>query len=231
MQQDRRRFVAELPERLIDSGNQIRIAIFDDHALVRDALANALSAQPDFEVVATGSSAAEAVATAENHLPHLAILDVSMPGDGLQAALGIVRSVPFVKCVMLSSQDDEHVVSAALAAGAYAFLAKGISVQRLAGELRQVHRGQSYISAALAARLLPGGFGSPWIGDDGGEALIEITEREEQILRRLAQGFTVDEIGASIGLSPETVSRFLTNVLIKLHERSLIDDALAHSSG
>lgn len=207
------------------SDTSIRLAIFDDHELMRKALTRALHAETVFEIVASGSSADAAVRAAEEDLPDIMLLDVSMPGGGINAAREICKIAPFVKCVMLSSTDDEDIVGAALSAGAYAFLAKGIALQHLADSLKRVHRGWSVISPGLASDLISGrGFGAPWTNTAA--AAIELSEREEQILSRTAQGLTETEIAEGIGLSVQSVGAFLTNVLIKLHSQARVDIVL-----
>ena len=164
-------------------------------------------------------------------LPGLILLDLNMPGDGLEGARRLFLDFPAVKSVMLSTQDDEHIVSTALSAGAYGFLAKGIPTCELANALARIHAGQSEMSSVLAGRLLAQqGFGAPWrsLGETG---ILEITDREEQVLRRVAQGMTPDETGASIGLSGATVAAVLTNILLKLHEHDLLNHALARLPG
>ena len=214
---------------VLASPNTITIALFDDHALMREALQRTLGLEPDFHIVATGGTADAAVAAACEYLPDVMLLDVSMPGDGIEAAQDIFRLAPHVTCVMLSSHDDEHVVSTALSAGAYAFLPKGMPSCELAQELRRIRWGRSYISPALAGQLLSDrGFGAPWSSATEPGA-IAISEREEQILRRLSQGFTEEEIAASVGLSVPAVGAFLTNTLMKLHEQSLLERVQSES--
>ncbi len=215
----------------ISASNPIRIALFDDHALVREHLAAVLCRDYGYDVVATGGSVDEAVACAEEFLPDLIVLDVNMPGEGLEGARRIFRDFPAVKTVMLSTQDDEHIVSAALSAGAYGFLAKGCPTRELADAFVKIHSGQSEMSSVLAGRLLSQqGFGAPWRSANETGSL-EITDREEQVLRRVAQGMTPSETGASIGLSGATVSAVLTNILLKLHEHDLLNHAVARLSG
>ena len=135
-------------------------------------------------------------------------------------------SAPFVKCVMLSSTDDEDIVSAALSAGAYAFLSKGIASRDLADCLKRVHHGWSAISPGLASQLISDrGFGAPWVNAPGAVSL-ELCEREDQILRRLAQGLTENEIAEGIGLTKAAVSGFVTNLLLKLHQQTHIEKIL-----
>ena len=231
MQQFYFQATAQQGEVPIPAKTQIRVALFDDHVLMREQLASVLRRDYGYDVVATGGSVDEAVVCAEEFLPDLIVLDLNMPGDGLEGARRLFLDFPAVKSVMLSTQDDEHIVSTALSAGAYGFLAKGIPTCELANALARIHAGQSEMSSVLAGRLLAQqGFGAPWrsLGETG---ILEITDREEQILRRVAQGMTPDETGASIGLSGATVATVLTNILLKLHEHDLLNHALARLPG
>jgi two-component system, NarL family, nitrate/nitrite response regulator NarL len=205
----------------------IRVAIFDDHVRVRQSLAHALEAVGSFDVVAQGGTAAQAIDCGRSDLPDLMIVDLHMPGSGLAALRRLYQDCPVVKCVVLSSDDSEHNISEAFAAGAFGYLIKG---QPLAGAIRSmksIAAGQSQFSAFLAAKIVaPRGVATPWPDADE-YAGLPITAREEQILSRYAQGLTIDEIASSIGVSTATAGAFLTNVLHKLHEQTLLDRILA----
>lgn len=203
----------------------IRIALVDDHARVRDALAAVLRREEDFSIVGTGASSDEAVALAEDLLPDVLLLDINMPGDGISAARRIFHSCPAIKIVMLTSADDAYLVDAALSAGARSYIVKGVPASVIAGSIRDAVGGRSFIAPSLAARLLTSPrFGAPW-GTDA-ESPIELVEREEQILRRLAQGLTFTEIAESTGLSEAAVAAFVTNILMKLHAQTAVEIAL-----
>ena len=205
---------------------QIRIALFDDHAAIRDSMTRALAAEGSFDVVASGGSADEAVASGQNDLPELMLLDLQMPGGGLQAVEKLCRDCPFVKTVILSSDDSEHLVSAAFGAGAFGYLTKGQSLKSIIASLNEIYRGRSQFSAGLASTLIAvRGIATPWhLTDEMGQ--LSITAREEQILSRFAQGLTVEEIADSIGLAAISVGAYLTNILHKLHQQTLVDRAL-----
>ncbi len=205
--------------------DEIRIALVDDHARVRDALAGVLKREVGFSIVGTGASSDEAVTLAKDVLPDVLLLDINMPGDGIAAARRIFHSCPAVRIVMLTSADDAYLVDAALSAGARGYVVKGEPASVIAGAIRDAVSGRSYIAPSLAARLLTSpGFGAPW--DTGAGSPIELVEREEQILRRLAQGLTYIEIAESTGLSEAAVAAFVTNILMKLHAQTAVEVAL-----
>ena len=189
-------------------------------------MTRALAAEGSFDVVASGGSADEAVASGQNDLPELMLLDLQMPGGGLQAVEKLCRDCPFVKTVILSSDDSEHLVSAAFGAGAFGYLTKGQSLKSIIASLNEIYRGRSQFSAGLASTLIAvRGIATPWhLTDEMGQ--LSITAREEQILSRFAQGLTVEEIANSIGLAAISVGAYLTNILHKLHQQTLVDRAL-----
>jgi two-component system, NarL family, nitrate/nitrite response regulator NarL len=203
----------------------IRIALVDDHARVREALAAVLSREDDFAIVGTGASGDEAVQLAEDLLPDVLLLDINMPGDGVSAARRIFRSCPAVRIVMLTSADDAYLVDAALSAGARGYIIKGEPASVIAKAIRDAVDERSFIAPSLASRLLASpGYGSPWGADS--DSPIELVEREEQVLRRLAQGLTYLEISESTGLSEAAVAAFVTNILMKLHAQTAVETAL-----
>jgi two-component system, NarL family, nitrate/nitrite response regulator NarL len=209
----------------------IRIGIFDDHTLMREALGKALSSVGAFDLIASGGSADDAVASCTGLLPDIAILDMQMPGGGLDAVRRLFRDVPVVKSVILSSDDSEHSISAAYAAGAFGFLTKGQPLVNVIADLKAIAAGQSQFSSGLARSLvsLPG-LAAPW-RDEPKLWDLAITPREEQILSRSAQGLSVAEIASSIGVSQQTVACTFTNILQKLHEHALLTRALASLDG
>jgi len=180
-------------------------------------IASALALTPGIDVVASGTSADEAIRATEALLPDVVVMDLNMPGNGIAAAAAINTVFPAVRIVIHSSDDSEHQIGTALRAGAMAYVVKGAPIRELAATLKSVAGGKASLSPAFAEQLLaPRTLAAPWM-DVGAALPIGITEREEQILSRCAQGLTNDEIGMGLGLSGETVAKFLTNVLLKLH--------------
>jgi len=203
----------------------IRVAIFDDHPIMRDGLVYTFSREGDFEVVGLGGTGAEAIQIAEMLLPDLILLDINMPGDGVQAARTISATCPAVRIIMLTAHDGEQHVVEALRGGASGYVVKGISSEELVKTARAVHRGEAYVSPALAARLL-GMRGREAARARPAEALVELTVREEQILRHVCAGQSNREIGELIGLTEKTVKHYMTNILQKLHARNRVEAAL-----
>lgn len=203
----------------------LQIAIVDDHPLFREGVAHILDLQPDLEVVAQGASAAEAIAIAGQRLPDLMLLDVSMPGGGLNAVREISAAYPVIKVVMLTVSENEDDVTAALRAGARAYVLKGVASRELVRILKSVAEGDVYVTPTLAASLLYELSGASR-GSKATDPLGDLTERESQILERVAAGDSNKEIASHLQISEKTVKHHMTNILQKLQVRNRVEAAL-----
>src|SRR4051794_10838137 len=164
------------------AGDQIQVVVVDDHPLFREGVAAILSLQPDLAVVGQGASAEEAIRLARDLLPELILLDIDMPGGGLNAAHTIATLCPVTKIVMLTvSEEDDHLLTA-LKIGASAYILKGVPGRELVPTLRAVAAGESYVPPALAASLLLEMGENKKRQDATPSPLDELTERERQIL-------------------------------------------------
>jgi DNA-binding NarL/FixJ family response regulator len=208
--------------------DKLRIVIVDDHPLFRDGVAGVLQEVPDIEVVAQGGSAAEAVQLATDLLPDIILLDITMPGGGVQAARQIGADCPVTKIVMLTASEEEEDVTDALQAGARAYILKGVAARELVSIIRSVWAGEVYVTPALAVNLLaemakPVAVAAAprTVG-----AFAGLSERERQILERVAAGLSNKEIGAQLYLSEKTIKHYMTNILQKLHVHNRVEAAL-----
>ena len=204
----------------------IRVVLVDDHPLFREGVAHTLGTEPDIRVVGEGATADEALRLCQEFLPDLLLLDINIPGGGLNAARDIAAACPFTKIVMLTVSEAEDDVTAALKAGARAYALKGVSARELTGILRAVSAGEVYITPSLAAHLLFGLAESPRDGRPPADPLHELTGRERQILELVASGRSNKEIGQELSLSEKTVKHYMTNVLQKLQVRNRVEAAL-----
>jgi two-component system, NarL family, nitrate/nitrite response regulator NarL len=205
---------------------KIRIAVIDDHPMLRAGVAHTLRAEPDFEVVGEGGSASDALRIARDELPDIMLLDVSLPGGGIEAAQAIASACPVVKVVMLTVLQNEESVSAALQAGARGYILKGISGPDFVRTVRDIDRGENYVSPSLAARLLAAAKSKNADRDLDANPLSALTAREEQILSLVAEGLSNKEVGAQLKLSEKTVKYYMTNILQKLQVRNRVEAAL-----
>ena len=205
--------------------NKIRVVLADDHPLFREGVARTLMADPEFDIVGEGASAQEAVKLATDLLPDIIMLDISMPGSGIEAAKQVASVCPVVKIVMLTVSEHDDDVLSALQAGARGYILKGIGGEDLISIVKSVHQGDSYVSPDLAARLLTE-------MKDGGkngirsDPLSDLTAREEQILKGVARGLSNKEIGRELELQEKTVKHYMTNILQKLQVRNRVEAAL-----
>jgi len=209
---------------------KLQIAIIDDHPLFREGVAQTLGRQPDIEVVAEGESAEDAVAIAGMRLPDIMLLDVSMPGGGVNAARQIAAAYPVVKIVMLTVSQDEEDITAALRAGARAYVLKGVAARELVDILRHVARGDVYVTPSLAAGLLYEMTNAP-SSRTPSSPLDELTDRERQILERVSVGDSNKEIGERLNLTEKTVKHHVSNILQKLQVRNRVEAALLARTG
>ena len=209
------------------TADKLHVVIADDHTLFRDGLATILEAEGDIKVVGQGGTAQEAVTLARELLPEIILLDIDMPGGGLEAARSIANDCPVTKIVMLTaSEEDDHLITA-LRVGARAFILKGVAARELIRILRSVAEGESYVPPTLAANLLlemhePGARSRK----ASENPINELTEREREILENLAEGLSNKEIGEKLFLSEKTVKHYMTNILQKLQVRNRVEAAL-----
>ena len=190
----------------------IRIAIVDDHALVRAGLRQFFAEQPDFCVVAEAASGGAALAILRNVSPDVMVLDIAMPEQtGIDALAAIRARAPDMPVLILSGFPEAHYATALLRHGASGYLNKDCDPEEIVRAIRTVARGRKYISATMAERLAEGLTGS---GD--APAHEQLSERELQVFLRLANGETVGSLAISLSLSVKTVSTYRTRVMEKL---------------
>lgn len=202
-----------------------QIVVIDDHPLFREGLVNTLAVESDLEVVAEATSADEAVRLAAEHLPDLLLLDINIPGGGLNAVARIAALSPVTCIVMLTASEEEDDVVNALKAGARAYILKGVSARELKTILRAVRSGEAYVTPTLAASLLSD-FRAEKSGSKPKSLLADLTEREHEILELVASGKSNKEIAVQLFLSEKTVKHHMTNILQKLHVRNRVEAAL-----
>ncbi len=205
--------------------DKIHLVIVDDHPLFREGVVSILKSEPDMEVVGEGSTADEALRLALDLLPDIILLDITMPGGGVKAAQAIAVACPVTKIAMLTASEDEESVTATLKAGARAYILKGVPARELVRILRAVWAGEAYVTPTLAATLLSEMTRTP--GNlQPTSPLDQLTEREQQILERVAAGDSNKEIGQQLHLSEKTVKHHMTNILQKLQVHNRVEAAL-----
>ena len=205
-------------------GERIRIVIADDHPLYCEGLRRTLSEFPDCEVVAVCANADDAVEAVREHLPDVSLLDINMPGGGIDAARRIAAAWPAVHIIMLTASESGRDVKDALEAGSRGYLLKGIGGEELATVIKFVHEGGLYIAPGLAAQVLRDNLDHK--GSERSDLFSLLTEREEQILMHVAQGLNNNEIALALTLREQTVKSNMTNIMRKLGVRNRVEAAI-----
>ncbi|MBN9204840.1 response regulator transcription factor [Methylibium petroleiphilum] len=191
----------------------IKVAIVDDHAIVRAGLRQYLAEQMDLQVVAEASNGREAMDLVRAGGIDVLILDVSMPDqNGVDVLSGIRARAPELPVLILSSYPETHYATALLKQGASGYLNKECDPQEILTAVRTLSRGRRYITPAVA-ELLADQLGG---GKAEGSPHEQLSERELQVFLRLAQGETIGAIGESLSLSVKTVSTYRTRVMEKM---------------
>jgi DNA-binding NarL/FixJ family response regulator len=208
--------------------DRIRIAVVDDHPFMREGLVHVLSQEADMDVIATGGSAEEAVRIAQDELPDVMLLDVNMPGGGLNALDRIAANCPSVHVITLTVREDHEVVRKALTLGARAYVLKGVHTADLLGIIRTVHTGGSFISTSLASKLLDDFADGK---DKPAATLPPLTGREAEILERIGRGLSNKEIARELDLREKTIKHYVTNILQKLQVRNRVEAAIVARTG
>jgi len=205
----------------------IRVLIVDDHAVVRSGLRMLIDAEDDMETVGEAGNVRDAVFEARSTTPDLILMDVVMPGEsGLQGMPKLLHEHPDVKVLVLSMQDDPRYVREAFAAGARGYVLKEAADVELVSAIREVARGGRYVHPELGARLVA--------AEAEAERLAEedpLSDREREVLRLLALGYTNQEIAAQLFISVRTAETHRAHVMQKLRLGSraeLVRHAIAH---
>lgn len=193
----------------------VRILIADDHTLFRQGLKQVLELEPDLRVVGEVASGGEAVREAERLRPDVVVLDVSMPGGGLEACAEIKRRLPGVGVLILTMHDDQEYLMRALKAGADSYMVKDVDSANLAEAIRAVKRGRPYMHPKLAGVALmemTKGLQS----EKRKPSALGLTEREVEVLRLVGRGASNREIAAALFISEKTAKNHLTHIFSKI---------------
>jgi len=197
----------------------IRLAIADDHPIVREGLRRIVSEDPGLAVTGDASGAAELFRLLDSAAVDVVLLDVSMPGAPFIDTLRQLRAQhPSVKVLVLSAYSEDQWALRALQSGAAGYLTKDHSPEQLVEAIRRVARGRRYVSESMADRL------AGMAGDAKDRAPHErLSDREFEVLRALGSGLMVKEVADQLGLSVKTVSTYRTRLLEKLGLSSRAD--------
>lgn len=208
---------------------ELRIVIADDHGVLRAGLRSLIEAQPDLTVVGEAADADDVVRKACESDADVAIVDIRMPGDGIEATRRLKAMRPALRILILSQHDDPVYLRQALAAGASGYALKRAGGAELLEAIRAVGRGEVYVHPALTRVLVEERWGPRT--PESAPLSEPLTERETQVLRLIAHGYTTPEIAAELFLSVRTVEAHKTHLMEKLGvrgRRALVQYALRH---
>jgi two-component system response regulator DevR len=190
-----------------------KIFLLDDHEIVRRGVADLLNSVPDFEVIGEAGTVAEAMRRLPAAVPDVAILDGRLPdGSGIEVCRLIREQLPAVRCLILTSYDDDEAIFAAVLAGAAGYVLKQIRGSNLIDAVRQVAAGQSLLDPTVTARVLQ----RIREGKQEDSRLASLNAQERKILVLIAEGLTNRQIGDRLFLAEKTVKNNVSSLLSKL---------------
>jgi two-component system, NarL family, response regulator LiaR len=189
----------------------IRVVLVDDHHVARHGLQSFLKAFDGLAVVGEATSGEEALQKIEEWMPDVVVMDLLMPGGitGIETIKQVRALLPHTRIVAMTSSTDDALVGAALRAGAIGYVRKEARLETLLSSIRAAARGQSLLDPAVASVVMQE---LTRVGKPG----VELTEREQEVLRQLALGRTNHEIADALAVSDETVKTHVGNILTKL---------------
>ncbi len=205
---------------------RITVVIADDHPLYREGVARTLSDDSGILVIGKAKDARGAVELAERLAPDLVLLDISMPhGGGIGALRGIMALPVPPKVAMLTVSEEDDDVMQALRAGALGYILKGVGSRELVGVVKDIMRGQTYVSPTLAAKIL-GAMRADGAPRREMHPMDDLSKREEDILKLVSEGKSNKEVGNLLRLQEKTVKHYMTSILQKLHVRNRVEAAV-----
>jgi DNA-binding NarL/FixJ family response regulator len=195
----------------------MRVLVVDDHDLFRTGLAALLELQPDIEVVAQASGGRMGARLAEELRPDVVLMDLRMPDlDGSEATRAILESQPSARVVALSVSAEEVDVAASMQAGACGFLVKDAPIDEVVVAVRAAAQGATWLSSGAAEVVMRGLRRAAPEPDIGLGSVEQVSPRELEVLRLIAQGMENAEIGETLSISPRTAKNHVSSILAKL---------------
>lgn len=192
----------------------IRIVIADDHVLVRQGIRAFLETHPDLDIVGEAEDAAGAAQLCESQKPDVTLVDLVMPGGGIEATRAIRATSPQTQVVLLTSFEDVQQIVAAVQAGALSCMLKDVDADALADTLRKAARGEAMLHPRVAGKLMDALRRG---AEPGNELLQTLSQREREVLTLMADGFSNQQIAERLGIGEKTVKTHVSNVLGKLN--------------
>jgi len=189
-----------------ENAGRIRILTVDDHPLLREGVASMINAEPDMQLVAEADSGEEAIKQFRSHRPDVTLMDLQMPGmNGVDAISAIREEFADARIIVLTTYTGDVQVLHALKAGAAGYLLKSALRTELLNAIRTVHTGHRHVTASIATEI------AQHVGE------IALSERELEVLRKVAAGNSNKQVAAQLGISEDTAKAHMKNILAKLN--------------
>ncbi len=209
--------------------NRIRVFLTDDHTLLRNALTMLLEGEEDIEVVGEAANAADAIQGVIKVKPDVVLMDISLPDfDGIAATVKILEVLPDTKVIAVTMHMEEVYLLKFLNAGGRGYVHKSAADRDLLKAIHVVRSGEIFLSSA-GVQVMANQYVN---NENSGETMPEVlSERERQVLKLLARGYTSREIGEKLFLSPRTIETYRERIAVKLkleHRSELVDYAIKH---
>jgi NarL family two-component system response regulator LiaR len=196
--------------------NKIKVIIADDHFLFREGTRSLIEHEKDMEVIGEAGDGEEAIKLVTRLRPHVVLMDIAMPRvNGIEATRRIKADYPATAVLILTAYDNDQYIVALLEAGAAGYLLKNVSGNDLVNAIRAVHAGEAVLHPAIAQKVFSR------LGAAGGERaepmpLVELSDREMEILKMAARGMSNQEIATQLYLSRRTIQAHLANIFDKM---------------
>lgn len=202
---------------------KIKVLIVDDHTLVRAGIRSLLALVDGIEVVGEASDGKEALDRVRQLMPDVVLMDLAMPGmGGLEATRRMRREFPGIKVLALTQYDDSEYVIPIIEAGASGFVTKMSAFSELAAAIQAAHKGESYLSSTAATALVEE-YQQKTTSEGEQDPYQQLTDREREVLKMVAEGQTSKEIAEILVVSPKTVEWYKSSLLKKLNIHSRTD--------
>lgn len=211
-----KRYTSEMEKPLHKIKTTIKVLLADDHHMVRAGIRQLLESARDIRVIAEAGDGKTAQSLIEKHKPDVAVLDIQMPEvSGIEVTRWARAHMPQIGILILTAYDDEPYVKAVLQAGAHGYVLKTASTDDLIQAVRDVHEGKSVLDPAVTRKIMTSLFNVP-----EKKELESLTDRELDVLRLTAKGFTNKAIGVQLKISNRTVQGHLAHIFAKLQANS-----------
>jgi len=202
---------------------KIRVLVVDDHTIVRDGICALLALAGDIEVVGEAANGREALDMVEELTPDVVLMDIAMPVmGGLEATRRIRREFPGTKVLVLTQYDDKEFVFPVIEAGACGFISKIAASSELIQGIHSVYRGDSFLSPSVA-KIVVEDYQQVASMRDRHDPYEQLTDRERDVLKLVAEGYTTQQIADMLIISPKTVEGHKTNLMAKLDIHNRVD--------